>query len=74
MRHYIYIENGNNVVVTMAEDYNRDDLLSWAKTHTPAGCPIFLLSDEELEGMNGSPIEAISFDASQADGLGEVEE
>ena len=58
----------------MASEFSRDNLIAWAQAHVPHGCPIFLLTNDELAEMDGTPIDAISFDASQADGKGEVEE
>lgn len=74
MNKYIYTQNNQNIVTTMASEFSRDSLIAWAQSHVPLGCPIFLLTNDELAEMDGSPIEAISFDASKADGKGQVEE
>ena len=73
MKSYVYIKGNSNISVGMANDYESNELLEWAKAHVPKGCPFFLLTDEDVTAIGTTPPEAISFDVSQADGFGEAE-
>ena len=73
MKTYAYKENGGNNFVGMAVEYAEEALGEYCKAHVPLGCPFFLLSDEDVAELGTTPPEAITFDESQADGIGEAE-
>ena len=73
MKAYAYIKNNTNIFTGLGVDMTADTLIAYCKAHVPLGCPFFLLSDEDISAIGNTPPEAIIFDESQADGIGEAE-
>ena len=73
MKAYAYVKNNINFFAGLGAEMTADTLITYCKEHVPLGCPFFLLSDEDVVAIGTTPSEAITFDESQADGIGEAE-
>lgn len=73
MKAYAYKKDESMVFAGMTAEYSEESLREYCKEHVPFGCPFFLLSDEDVAAIGTTPPEAITFDESQADGIGEAE-
>ena len=73
MKAYAYVKNNINHFAGLGVDMTADTLITYCKAHVPLGCPFFFLSDEDVAEIGTTPPEAIIFDDTQADGIGEAE-
>ena len=73
MKAYAYVKNNTNIFAGLGVGMTPDTLITYCKEHVPLGCPFFLLSDEDVANLGTTPPEAITFDETQADGIGEAE-